>query len=655
MVDLNNDGVLDFFSSMHAHPLDKNGYDRMEIGESVPWNFNMDNVTVPKDQADVSVWRLRRAAYRIIIEEPLKDLDPHGQSILDLDGDGILDLIIASGGGKGRGGHNEEFMKTRDNFLFWGEEGVDEITGQPVTIFRGGREAARKAGVHMRSRRGRTNYMLDANGDGLLDIFMLCDRRGDNFLTPGVLLVNKGDRTWEEDGGLSEFTRSMILTDADGDGIADELILNRAYCFPSRKKLGFVPEEILEFCKSRPVGTTAVYKFNKSKETMEEISIKYTNISPNTEKQPPCCPHGSWDDGDNNCNVKSMASGDFDGDLIADLVFLYEKKLVFYLSTDRPRGVLPIGPDYVSAEIELPEQCNGNSVLVADLDNDGKVEIFILCDFVQLLFLVYSQGNAGGKDWILDRCSAEGALGDLQNKTLAGFLDSDYKEACEAETEWSFTKSACEFYRYKSGNLTETKTPLGPRAAGWALFDLNNDGFLDVVVNYINGYMRFFHSVPSNQTRKNRFIAFELVGSLQDKTNRYGVGSTLLLTTQHNGAESRQFREVNSHQHHADRYASKDTRIIFGLGPFASPVSLEVRWPNGFRQTVALDDKDVSLQMKSIVIQQSGATREAKESIAHFDVWMYVGITLSFVVCCVIHRKFSASGLGTSTTHCKTK
>ena len=61
---------------------------------------------------------------------------------------------------------------SRYNFLFWGREQYNETTGSYDTIFEGGRETAFSANVHMKYGRGRTSYVLDVNGDALLDIFV---------------------------------------------------------------------------------------------------------------------------------------------------------------------------------------------------------------------------------------------------------------------------------------------------------------------------------------------------------------------------------------------------------------------------------------------------------------------------------------------------
>ena len=164
---------------------------------------------------------------------------------------------------------------------------------------------------------------------------------------------------------------------------------------------------MLDFCKTRPVGTTAVYKFKNGK--MQDVGKLYSNVSPSNSMQPPCCPHGSMGPfkADNkNCFVKSMASGDFDGDLLADQVFLYATKMVFYFSSDREPGVLPFALQIVGAEIYLPSYCLGQSVRVIDLNNDGNEELLIACDRPGK-FLVYSQ-NEGKGDWSLDNGCNDG-------------------------------------------------------------------------------------------------------------------------------------------------------------------------------------------------------------------------------------------------------
>jgi len=607
-VDLNNDGVPDFFNSMHAHPIDENKFDRMELGESVPYNFDKDGVLLPDDLIGMNEYRYRSASSRIVINDlRARDMDPHGQNVIDLDGDGILDIIISSGGARGAA-LSEKRAKALDNLLFWGEEGLDEVTGEKVTIFRGGRDTARKAGVHMRNGRGRINYMLDVNGDGLIDIFNLQDRRASNEITPGVLLINQGNRTWKQDPNMSEYARTMILTDVDGDGLAQELVLNRGFCYPQRDgpgvdpknpDLGEFPEDLVEFCKSRPVGTTAVYKFNDASQQMEEISRTYSNFGPETDKQPPCCPHGTFTAG-NNCHARSIVSGDLDGDLLADHIVLYETKMLFYFSTDSPESSLLYNPSRVGHEIIVP--CSAESVRLIDFDNDGTEEILVMCK-QQATFLLYTQvGN--GREWTLDNgCNSLNAMGALVDESLVSYSEEEMDKVCEKEYDWDKMQEFCEKWK-ESGEMEKVST------AGLSTVDLNNDGFIDAVVTYDFGYIRFFYNKPSSSSISNEHIVFELIGS-GVSSNKYGIGARVILYAKRaNGQNFQQFREVSSYQHTTDKFGYKDYRLIFGLGVGSELKRVEVLWANGEVQQKGLGWWKYDLHKDVIQIIQPVPTQQ---------------------------------------------
>jgi hypothetical protein len=447
----------------------------------------------------------------------------------------------------------------------------------------------------------------DVNGDGLIDIFAVQSRRKDNIVSASVLLINQGDRTWTEDKSMMEYPTTMILTDADGDGIANEIMIIRGFCFPERDGPGVDPaypeygkysDEVRKFCSSRPVGTTAIYKFNQTNQAMEEISTTYRDFKPGNKLQPPCCPHGSFD-GNNGCSAISMISADLDNDMIADQIVLYIDKIVFYFSSDRPDDVLPIGRKYQGLVLDLPKYCKGENVRVLDLNNDGDINIIVMCSQPGAI-AIYTQGSEE-KQWDLqENCSGNNALGDINDRSLA-FPDLHQlfdNEDCRKQ-EFKQMKRICKKFK-ETGSSSRSGAP------GLTLVDLNNDGFTDAVVSHSFGYLRFFYNTPSELDRRNRYITFKLKENGIDN-NVYGIGATLILTTVHNdGRERRQFREVSYHQHTSDS-GYQDDRITFGLGIDYTPIKLAVMWPNGYRQVSFLSQWEFTGSLKPLeILDKSG-------------------------------------------------
>ena len=583
------------------------------LGESVLYDFP-DGIITASDASDSKIQRYRSVSNRIDITDEIASLDPHGQNIIDLNNDGVEDIMISSGGGNGA-----VLGASRDNFLLWGEKVLEN--GKLITIFRGGRDMALNAGINMRWGRGRVNYMLDVNGDGFIDIFCIQDRREDNILAPGVLLINQGDGTWKEDPNMKEYTRSMMLTDADGDGLAQEIVVSRGFCYPQRVNAtedpiyGPFPDDVVEFCKNKPVGSTAVYKYNKKKKEMKLISRDYFNFGPEEDVQRPCCKHGGFS-GVNDCHAKSMGSGDFDGDKLVDHVFLYENKMEFFYSSDRPKGALPDDIAYLTSTIKIP--CIAESIRVLDIDNDGVEEILIMCRQAAN-FILYIKNEIKG-EWVIEPdCNGLGSMGDLVDTSRTTFTEEDYKDACNQNSkEWDGFDKAC---RYLNNEIPKIK----PETAGVSIVDLNNDGLLDAVVTYDVGYTRYFHNLPNEDEKKNMFVVFQLIGG--GRLNKYGIGATLILFTKNKKKEEfTQIREVSSYQHTTDKYGNKDDRIIFGLGKEKEknlPYRLRVKWPDGTLQVIREFEENVDytkwgvIKVRAVVSTNRPLTRTPTKTLTN--------------------------------------
>jgi len=109
---------------------------------------------------------------------------------------------------------------------------------------------------------------------------------------------------------------------------------------------------------------------------------------------------------------------------------------------------------------------------------------------------------------------------------------------------------------------------------GSAFVDLNNDGFLDLVVTSLDEKPRFLINSADNG---NHWL---LVNTIGRRSNRDGIGAALKLTT----ASGRTL--YNHVTTSAGFMSSSDKRVHFGLGKEKAIQSLEIRWPSGIVQTL---------------------------------------------------------------------
>ncbi len=393
---------------------------------------------------------------------------------------------------------------------------------------------------------------------------------------------------------MVEFSEAMILTDADGDKIAEELLLVRGFCFPLKKNPNKFLPDVKEFCSTRPVGSTAVFKFNPATQRMDEISPKYSNIDSANMKQPQCCPHGTAQPQKFHCAAISIAAGHFDGDGITDHIFLYSRKMDFFFSTDRPKGELPIEKKYVGLTIDLPDSCTeALSIRLVDVNKSGKQDIVIGCSNLGT-FLIYSQRKKKHQWYLRENCHGNGSLGDISRFESFSVTEDDLNDACANKDKHMYIDELCQ--EYKSDEL------LNPSVQGFTLADINNDGFMDAVVGSRVGYQKFFLYEPSPVTRNHKHISFRLVGDGKD-VNRYGIGASLVLYTKDNKTQKtqKQYREISSYQHVTEKYGHQDEKIVFGLGRNYSPIRLVTIWPNGERQTLWLAEFDFTMPLYPMI------------------------------------------------------
>ena len=217
-----------------------------------------------------------------------------------------------------------------------------------------------------------------------------------------------------------------------------------------------------------------------------------------------------------------------------------------------------------SSEMNVPCSKTAFAIRAADIDNDGKLELIIMCDTPGELFVLSLQNP---KSWMIE----DWPLGDLQRTTGWKPEPRDIELACDG-------REGREGYSDYWGTVCSKSSVPTPRMYGFQLIDLNNDGFLDAVLASGIGYQRFFLNNPE-ASKGNRFIRVELKSTV---SNVHSIGTTLIFEA--SGLEP-QLREITSFGYGNSIGGGVDDRIVFGLGQNAEPVSLTVRWPS-MKETV---------------------------------------------------------------------
>jgi len=474
---------------------------------------------------------------------------------------------------------------------------------------------------------------IDYDNDGKMDLFFTNGaklpelKKSDNSFF-NCLLHNNGDGTFEdvtEKAGLTGtglgFCFGVAVADYDNDGFDDIFICNAGMntLYHNNGDGTFTDVTAGSGLDKKPTDVLSVgaawFDYNNDG-LLDLLVTNYTTWTPQTDRQcmmdpkheEYCDPKiyrsvasrlyrnlgkGRFEDVTDASGIgKSLGKGmgisiaDFNGDGFMDIFVANDTEPNFLFLNQGNGTFKESGLDLGVAYNEQGDSVSGMGCDAKDFDNDGEVDIVYNDLSGQVFGLLKNEGGKSFKD--ITWASKLGNLSRNLSGWSIGFIDYNndgwldiFSANGDVDNLTASSKQHDTMFRNLDGKtLADVTAEMGPDfnfigyQRGSAFVDLNNDGFMDLVVTSLGERPRI---LINNALEKNHWIKFDLRGR---KSNRSAIGTKVKVTTASG-------RSLWSHVTTSIGFmSSSDRRVHFGLGAENKIERVEIQWPSGIVQHI---------------------------------------------------------------------
>ena len=485
-----------------------------------------------------------------------------GVALLDYDNDGYLDIFLVNGAAI-------PSLK-KESPAYWNRLYHSNHDGTFTDV-------TEKAGV-AGSGYGMGVAVGDYDNDGWPDIFVasvtsnqLLHNNHDGTFTdvtakaglPGANL--DGKKMWSVGGGWFDY---------NSDGLLDLFVVNYCKWEVNKDPYCTIGGGVRGYCHPQYYAPThnSLYR-NNGDGTFTDVSDG-TGIS------------GQFGKG------MSVSFGDYDGDGFLDAFVANDTTRNFLFHNLGGKRFEEVGELAGVAYGSNGKALSGMGSDFRDVNNDGLPDIWHTAVEFETFPLYQNRGRgefsdvtvSGGLARITSQMSGWGnGIFDFDNdgwKDLFVARSNVLDNISQLVAERQYPERNSVFRNLGNGKFADVAGEAGADFAkaaahrGVAFGDIDNDGRVDSVVTVLNGAVKVFHNISGGG---NHWILLNLEGS---KSNRMGIGAQIRVTTEDGHV---QWNEVTTAVGYA---SSSDSRVHFGLGSNRRVKEIEIRWPDGIRQTL---------------------------------------------------------------------